>query len=315
MRIGLIALLSAAVILGCASAPHEKNRRALEQVQPGETWETVVASMGPPNIRRDITDRRFVAYYQTKPNVTSNPAVSTALCTPIAVEDGQVVLVGEDPTVPWTQAEKARQRQAEIDQRNRRGAQTARLQAEAERRQKIEMLEQKVRPVPASKASLNLTLYRQLLALDPGNPRYRKKVAFYQEKWERQQQAAQAKAQEAAEAEKRQAWIHDRAARNQQLRQYTGNEAAQVAVHDMGNGSVYVWVKNTGSQVITTHPDHFTLVGEDDKALETEISDSLDRVVEPGGISHGRIVYRSDAMIQALIFENPASGRITKSFQ
>ncbi len=315
MRIGLIALLSAVFILGCATAHYEKNRRALEQVQPGQKWETVAASMGPPDIRRDISARRFVAYYQTKRNVTSNPAVTVALCTPVAVENGRVVLVGQDPTVTWTQAEAAHQRQVAIDQRNRQGAEAERLRAEAERRRKIEMLEQKVRPVPASKAGLNLKLYRQLLALDPDNPHYRQKVAFYQGKWEHQQQAAQARAEQAAEDQRRQAWIHDRAARNEQLRQYTGNATAQVAVHDMGNGSLYVWVKNTGNQVITTHPDHFSLVGDDDAVLEAEISDSLDRVVEPGGISHGRIVYRSDAMIKALIFDNPASGQITKSFQ
>ena len=315
MRIWLIVLFSAVVIFGCASAPYEKNRRALEQVRPGQSWEAVEASMGPPDIRRDITERRFVAYYQTKRNVTSNPTVSTAQCTPIAVENGRVVRVGQDPSVPWTHAEKERQRQVLIDQRNRRSAETERLRAEAERHRKIEMLEQKVRPVPAANASLNLTLYRQLLALDPDNPHYRQKVDFYQTRWERQQKAAQAKARQAAEDQKRQAWVQDRASRNEHLRQYTGNATAQVAVHDMGNGSLYVWVKNTGSQVITTHPDHFTLVDDDDNALEAEISDSLDRVLEPGGISHGRIVYRSDAMVKALIFENPASGRITKSFQ
>lgn len=315
MRIGLIALLSAVVVLGCATAPYEKNRRALEQVQPGGTWESLEAALGPPAIRRDISDSRFVAYYQTKRNVTSNRAVTTALCTSVAVENGQVVQVGQDPTVTWTQAEAAHQRQVAIDQRNRQGAEAERLRAEAERRQKIELLEQKVRPVPASKAGLNLKLYRQLQALDPDNPYYRKKVALYQGKWERQQQAAQARAEQAAEDQKRQAWIDDRAARNEQLRQYTGSATAQVAVHDMGNGSLYVWVKNTGSQVITTHPDHFTLLGDDDNVLEAEISGSLDRVVEPGGISHGRIAYRPDVMIKALIFDNPASGRITKPFQ
>jgi hypothetical protein len=46
----------------------------------------------------------------------------------------------------------------------------------------IRKLEEKVRKIPPAKAADRLRIYKQLLALDPKNPRYKKKVAFYQAK-------------------------------------------------------------------------------------------------------------------------------------
>ena len=46
-------------------------------------------------------------------------------------------------------------------------------------RQIISALEQKVKKLPASMAQKNLEIYKQLLALDPMNPRYKQKVAHY----------------------------------------------------------------------------------------------------------------------------------------
>jgi hypothetical protein len=47
----------------------------------------------------------------------------------------------------------------------------------------ITHLDQKVRDVPASEISKNLTMYQQLLELDPGNLRYKNKLRFYMEKY------------------------------------------------------------------------------------------------------------------------------------
>lgn len=46
----------------------------------------------------------------------------------------------------------------------------------------IKRLEEKVRPIPASKAQENLTIYKKLAALDSANKKYKKKVAYYQSK-------------------------------------------------------------------------------------------------------------------------------------
>lgn len=45
---------------------------------------------------------------------------------------------------------------------------------------KIQKLQEKVRKVPVKDYAENLSLYKQLLALAPGNERYKKKIAFYQ---------------------------------------------------------------------------------------------------------------------------------------
>ena len=87
-----------------------------------------------------------------------------------------------------------------------------------------------------------------------------------------------------------------------------------MAVHDMGPGSLYVWVKNVSRQIITTHPDHFTLLDNQNNPARCNVSSSLDSVLEPGSISHGKIEY-SDAVIPSeLVFRNRESGRISKSF-
>ena len=61
-----------------------------------------------------------------------------------------------------------------------------------EHKRRIATLERKVRKIPAARAKENLKIYKQLLALDPQNPRYEKKVAHYTQK-----------AKEIAEAEAR----------------------------------------------------------------------------------------------------------------
>ena len=50
---------------------------------------------------------------------------------------------------------------------------------------KIIELEKKVRKLPASKVSENLKIYEDLLDIDPTNPRYKKKVAYYNAKYEK----------------------------------------------------------------------------------------------------------------------------------
>ena len=51
----------------------------------------------------------------------------------------------------------------------------------------IARLEKEVKPIPASQVEDNLKIYRKLASLDPTNPRYQKKVAFYSKKLEEKQ--------------------------------------------------------------------------------------------------------------------------------
>jgi hypothetical protein len=317
MRMRVIIFVVAVLLTGCVHLDTKKNIDALKQVQPGDSQTSVFESMGAPDLRNDITDQRFVAFYRTSSGGSSDTPVTPALCTPIAFENGLVVEVGNDLTDQWTREEADRKRQVEIAERQHQealNAQSARQRAEKERQEKIAVLEEKVKPVPASNAALNLKLYNQLLELDPENPRYHKKVVFYQERLARQKEARQHRAAQRAKERRRQEWDQDRGLRNKKLRQYTGNGIAEMAVHDMGSGSLYVWVKNISDQIITTHPDYFRLVDRDDNTVRCEISSSLDAVLEPGSISHGKIQYDKEIVPRELIFQNRESGRISKSF-
>jgi hypothetical protein len=317
MRMKVIIFVTAVLLTGCVHLGIKKNIDALKQVQPGDSQTSVFSDMGPPDLRNDITDRRFVVFYRTKAGGVSDTPVTPDLCTPIAFEDGLVVEVGNDLTDQWTREEADRARQAEIDERQRQeflNTQSAQRQAEKERQDKIAILEEKVKPIPASNAALNLKLYHQLLELDPENPRYHKKVAFYEERLARQKEVRQNRAAQKAKERHRREWEQARDTRNKKLRQYTGNGIAEMAVHDMGSGSLYVWVKNISDQIITTHPDYFKLVDSDGNTVRCEISSSLDTVLEPGSISHGKIQYDKQIEPKELIFQNRESGRISKSF-
>ena len=322
MRMGMIVFIAMFILTGCAHLEIKNNINALKRVQPGDSQEAALAILGPPDLRTDINDQRFIIYYQTKTGKSSAASITPDVCTPVAFENGQVVAVGDDLTEIWTQEEEEKQRQARIAERQRQRikmARAAREQAEITRRKKIKALEKEVTPLPASEAALNLKLYRQLLELDPGNSRYRNKVAYYEARLARQkkkQTELQQQRQARIAYEKRlRAWDQAREARNDKLRQYSGNGIAEVAVHDISNGSLYVWVKNVSDQIITTHPDHFTLLDDDGSPVSCEISDSLERVLEPGSISHGKIRYNQEIIPNAIIFQNRESGRISKSFQ
>ena len=56
--------------------------------------------------------------------------------------------------------------------------------------QLIASLDKKVRAIPADRAEDNYRGYKQLLELDPGNERYRRKVAYYRAKMKAQKAAA-----------------------------------------------------------------------------------------------------------------------------
>jgi hypothetical protein len=311
----MIAIVAAGLLTACVHLDVQKNINALEKIQIGDSQEFVAETMGPPDIRSDITDRRFLLYYQTH---SGKAPVTAEMCTPIAIEDGKVVALGEDLAEVWRSEEAARIRQAErLEQERRMAAEAAaaRHKAEQERLQKIADLEKEVKPVPASNAALNLKLYRQLLELDPGNSRYQKKVAFYEARLDRQARIRAAQAARATEQKKRKAWDQARDKRNQRLRQYSGNGIAEMAVHDMGPGSMYVWIKNVSQQVITTHPDHFTFLDRQGRKTRCTISPSLDSVLEPGSISHGKIEYDESVYPGELVFRNREAGLVSKSFE
>lgn len=318
MRIWAIALIVMLMSAGCAHLDVDRKAEALTHIQAGDTQEDLVNIVGEPDIKHDIDDGRAMFFFQTQSKASEDDLLTTDLCTPVAIENGKVVSVGEDLTPKWSREKEARLRNEQARAQKRKKARLAELERkkiEDQRRQKIAELEKKVKPVPASNAELNLKLYKQLLELDPFNDRYQKRVALYEKRLAEQTKKQKARQLKKQKERRKQAWEDGRNSRNTKLRQYSGNGTAEMAAHDMGNGSLYVWVKNISNQIITTHPDHFTLVDENDHGIPCKISDHLDSVLEPGGISHGRIEYDESAYPQKLIFENREAGKIIKKFE
>ncbi|MCK4528639.1 hypothetical protein KAW18_14815 [candidate division WOR-3 bacterium] len=58
--------------------------------------------------------------------------------------------------------------------------------AEYKRKIGINQLEIKAQSIPSSNASKNLNIYKQLLSLDPANPKYKQKIVFYTDKLNQQ---------------------------------------------------------------------------------------------------------------------------------
>jgi hypothetical protein len=312
----LIALVL--IVAGCTQMKVRRNADLIQRLQTGASYEQVVETLGEPILRENITQERFVTFYQTLPGRADEQVDIASLCTPVAFEDEKLAGIGKTLYERWVRDEEERIRWLQLYKDRRRKAQKAeasRLRRVAERNNKIAALEKKVAPIPASNAALNLKLYRQLLVLDPRSARYQKKVAYYEERLARQKEAEKARAEKNAKEKLRRAWEANRETRNKIIGQYTGNGTAEMAVYDMGNHSLYVWVKNVSQQIITTHPDYFTLMDNDDTTIPCLIEASLNRVLEPGSLSHGKIDYAVDSIPKELIFQNRESGTVRKVLQ
>ena len=71
MRIGAIVFIATLLLTGCAHLDISRKARAVSQIEPGELQADVFSKLGPPDLRHDITEKRFVAFYQTKPTISS----------------------------------------------------------------------------------------------------------------------------------------------------------------------------------------------------------------------------------------------------
>lgn len=314
MRIWVIIAAATLIMTGCAHWKIQKTNDALKTVASGESTETVLQRLGPPDLRHDIGENRMVLFYQTHATPSDTP-IEERYCTAVAFENNRVVAVGDDPTERWMREETERIRLADQERQKKATATAAQAQAEKERQRKIDELEAAVRPVPPTHAAQNLKLYRQLLTLDPQNERYRKKVAVYEQRLSQQKRQHQAGLPKAVQEKTTVSTETAFEARNKRLRHYTGNGIAEIAVHDLGGGSLYVWVKNISQQVITTYPDHFTLKDIKGRPMACKVNSSLDSVLEPGNISHGKITFDKNVTPGVLIFINKEAGQIVKSLK
>ncbi len=317
MRTTLLTLFLVVLITGCAHLKSGENKRAIESLAIGADEPAVVQKLGPPDFRRDVSPEKYVYYYQTSVAPAGQTEIDKSLCTPLAFDNDRLVAIGRDLTQQWEKesaAQKKRERLAAKEKLKKEKLALKRKKARIARKKKIDALEKKVRPIPMARVALNLKIYRELLALAPDNQRYQKKVALYEERLEHKNRIAGKKERIAARKRAQALKEEKRKERNSRLRQYSGNENAEIAIHDMGNGSLYIWLKNTGTQTITSHPDYFTLIDQNEEKIGCRFAPGFDAVIEPGDIAHGKVKCLSVLKLKRLIFKNNEAGIVIKDF-
>jgi hypothetical protein len=297
---GLLLLLSV-WMWSCAGSPHLKTQRALASLTAGMSAERVFAIAGKPHRRYDFAPGKFVFYYQTGPLPDpSGNALSSE--TAVSFEDGKLLTIGQDLGEIW------RDQAADELKRGRlveRGASSTSPQVkpaarsspalEKERKEKIRALEEQVRPLPPSQVEQNLDLYRQLLALDPANPRYRNKVAYYQ----RQLNLTAGKPQDTAATAP---------AAAAEQKEYSGADAARgeasvrMTVVRQSDGRLSIWIRNMSAETLLLGPKAFRVVDGMDHPISFKLTADLIKKLSPGMIARGDMTCQAGAKPVRLIF-------------
>jgi hypothetical protein len=307
MRRGGVVFIVAVTLAACTQIKIMDNRNAIRQIQLGDGLETVIKTLGLPVFRRDIAEQSFVVYYRTRFGRSLDSPVTISMCTPITIQNRQVVAIGDEMTDAWSlEADNGQHRAGPMEQNKPEHFQ---------RQTTVATQAKTVQLTAASNAKIDLQLYNKLLELDPDNVLYQKKVAFSKGRLAAQDKGHGKNTDSKAISNVLRIWEQTRDVRNKNLRKYTGNGIASMAIQDMGDGSLYVWVRNVSQRILTVHPEHFSLVDNNHNKTRCQISDSLGSTLVPGSISHGEISYRKDIIPKNLILQIPGSAQIKKNFQ
>jgi hypothetical protein len=180
----------------------------------------------------------------------------------------------------------------------------------AERKARIAELERQVKPLPVSATRENLRIYQELLSLDPDNGRYRRKVAFYKERF----QGEQTQKKQATELAAKNRQDTARKQRNKALRVYVGNEKVQIAIHELGGGALYLWVKNVSNAPLLLVASYYRLLDAADKPVALSVGAELQGVVAAGGIAYGKLNYDAEIKPSRLVLDHPKAGAVEKWF-
>lgn len=176
---------------------------------------------------------------------------------------------------------------------------------EDDERREIERLERQVRQIPAERTMDNLRVYRYLLKLDPDNPRYQQKVARYEAQYQREEDQRELLRREREERRKRQ---------NEILRSFEGNDQVRIALENQGNGRYYIWIQYNGTNPIDILPEHFTLLGEDNRRYGCYRCRDLEVRIAPGESAEGPLTFDTYAEPRELVFSHPVAGTVRRMF-
>ena len=296
-RFLIITGLVLTLLTGCAGT----SQKGSEQISPGMAPDAVTRHLGQPARREQFAPDRFVYFYEAGPYADR----------PVCFDKHRVVHVGRELLEAWREARMALALGGKEGEALSQGAKDrVKATLAAERKARIAALERKVKPLPMSATASNLSIYRELLTLDPENKRYRRKVAFYQER-HREEKTAQ---QEAARLAAQRRLEEERQYRNRQLRVYEGNDTVQMAVHELDGGALYIWLKNLSDQPLSVSAGHYRVVDGAGVEIGLRVGEELQGKLAAGGIAYGRLTYADGGKPHLLVFDHPAAGTIEKRF-
>lgn len=311
---------AAAAVLGLLSAcaPATLNlppsEDTIRKIEAGMTEKTVRLLAGEPDRVDDLDTGDRVIYYRE--SIVSDCDKEPAACVPIVVADGHVAAIGHQ----WMDAWRKGQENAKAHRRRQTAAPPPTVKKEAPlrlngtdgdaapdaaTRAQIERLEKQVRRIPVSRTMDNLRIYRYLHKLDPTNPRYIRKLAFYE---------ARLASDQAQQAEKKRMAAERRHQQNEALKRFEGNDRVRMALENLGGGRFHVWIENRYTTPILVSPRHFTLVCTNGARFSVYQCKDFDTTVAPGAAVDGRMAFDAYCPPKEMIFKHAAVGRIRRVF-
>ena len=289
----LIIVLLAAAVGGCTPAAKiGLGDNPLDGIRKGMAEGEMVQAAGVPDFI-DLADPRFYVYYY-KEKILSDCEKTPGECFPVVVKSGRVVAVGQKEARGWKNRVAAAAKPKD-DSPPAAGREAETPPAES-REAEITRLDRQVRKIPMAKTMENLTIYRRLLKLDPENRRYRRKVAFYQERLEEEKAGKDAM----------------RKAQNQALENLEGNESVRMALKILGAGKFHIWIQNDGSAPFAVNSGQFSLLCRDGKRFTPYRSRDFGITLAPGQKADGRISFETYCSPREVAFTSPVTGRISR---
>ncbi|MFH1984627.1 MAG: hypothetical protein ABIL58_22520 [Pseudomonadota bacterium] len=307
------------ILIACAPAALHlpPGDDTINKIEAGMEEKTVRLLAGEPDRVEPTPYSAHILYYRE--SLVSDCTKDLTSCIPIVVADGQVAAVGHQWMNAWENDQKAaaaeqsrRLREATASAQQVKKEAPLRLngnaadhQPDEATRAQIARLENQARRIPVSRTTDNLNIYRYLHKLDPENPKYIRKMAYYEAQLERDQQIQAEAKRQAAE---------QRRLQNAALKSFEGNVRARMAIENLGGGKFHVWIENRLTAPIRVTPRHFTLVCTNNARFAVYQSKDFNDTVAPGKVIDGRLAFDAYCPAREMIFTHPATGRITRVF-
>jgi hypothetical protein len=291
---------------------------AIEKIQAGMNVAKVREIAGDPDLEKPGPFGATVLYYRE--SIVDDCTKDISGCIPIVVENGTVAAIGDQWMAAWRNEKStaaAKKKRAPkpiapepvepviVEAPKTPPKKPAPPNMDAETQAQIARLEKEVRRIPVSRTMDNLKIYRYLRKLDPANPRYKRKVAFYE---------AQLADDRKRLAEARRKEAEKRRRQNIELKEFKGNEQVRMALENLGNGKFHIWIENTSSDPLEVTPKQFTLICTNNARFAVYQTKDFNEAAAPGTVIDGRLTFDAYCPPKVMVFSHPVGGRLSRAF-